>query len=55
MQVETTGYVGFGISPNGKMWPSDVVIGWVTDRHAFFSVMCSKFSPTSQPTKQIFF
>ncbi|KAJ8300645.1 hypothetical protein KUTeg_022164 [Tegillarca granosa] len=29
--VKTNGYIGFGISPNGKMYPSDVVIGWVND------------------------
>ena len=27
--VKTKGYVGFGLSSNGKMFPSDVVIGWV--------------------------
>ncbi|KAJ8300644.1 hypothetical protein KUTeg_022163, partial [Tegillarca granosa] len=27
--VKTRGYVGFGISPNGKMYPSDVVVGWI--------------------------
>jgi hypothetical protein len=29
--VETTGWVGFGISPNGGMAGSDLVIGWVDD------------------------
>jgi hypothetical protein len=27
--VNTRGYIGFGISPKGKMYPSDNVIGWV--------------------------
>ncbi|XP_052093581.1 DBH-like monooxygenase protein 1 homolog [Mytilus californianus] len=27
--VKTKGYVGFGLSSNGKMFPSDVVIGWI--------------------------
>ena len=27
--VQTTGWVGFGLSPNGQMTGSDVVIGWV--------------------------
>lgn len=27
--VRTRGYIGFGLSPNGKMFPSDVVVGWV--------------------------
>ncbi|XP_070581118.1 DBH-like monooxygenase protein 1 homolog [Ptychodera flava] len=31
VHVETTGYVGFGFSPNGGMPGSDIVIGWVTD------------------------
>ena len=29
VRVKTTGWVGFGISPNGQMPQSDVVIGWV--------------------------
>ena len=29
VRVQTTGWVGFGISPNGGMVGSDVVIGWV--------------------------
>ena len=27
--VQTTGWIGLGISPNGQMPGSDVVIGWV--------------------------
>ena len=29
VNVSTTGWVGLGISPNGQMPGSDVVIGWV--------------------------
>ena len=29
VRARTTGWVGFGISPNGQMPQSDVVIGWV--------------------------
>ena len=29
VRVRTTGWVGFGLSPNGQMPQSDVVIGWV--------------------------
>ena len=29
VHVNTTGWVGFGLSPNGQMPNSDVVIGWV--------------------------
>ena len=28
-RVRTTGWVGFGLSPNGQMPGSDIVIGWV--------------------------
>ncbi|KAF4521685.1 hypothetical protein B566_EDAN009142 [Ephemera danica] len=28
LTVATLGYVGFGISPDGRMWGSDLVIGW---------------------------
>ena len=30
VRVQTSGWVGFGLSPNGQMPNSDVVIGWVT-------------------------
>ncbi|XP_056009441.1 uncharacterized protein LOC125680065 [Ostrea edulis] len=36
MHVETKGYIGFGLSPNGKMYPSDVIVGWVKDGVAHF-------------------
>ncbi len=36
VQVETSGWVGFGISPKGKMPGSDVVIGWVDDNGQTF-------------------
>src|SRR5258708_6486469 len=29
--VQTRGWIGFGISPNGGMTGSDIVIGWVSD------------------------
>ena len=32
VNVSTTGWVGFGLSPNGQMPLSDVVIGWVNDQ-----------------------
>ncbi|KAL5012084.1 hypothetical protein ScPMuIL_010635 [Solemya velum] len=37
VRVSTRGWVGFGISPNGGMYPADVVVGWVTDGHAYFA------------------
>ena len=30
VNVSTTGWVGFGLSPNGQTPGSDVVIGWVS-------------------------
>lgn len=39
--VRTRGYIGFGLSPNGKMFPSDVVVGWVkADGTVHFQVKC---------------
>lgn len=39
VNVSTTGWVGFGISPNGQMPGSDVVIGWVDNSgQVFFQV-----------------
>jgi hypothetical protein len=38
VHVKTRGYVGFGISPNGKMYPAEIVIGWVKDGHAHLTV-----------------
>ncbi|KAK3586447.1 hypothetical protein CHS0354_001829 [Potamilus streckersoni] len=31
VHVKTYGYVGFGLSENGNMYPADVVVGWVKD------------------------
>ncbi|KAK3586460.1 hypothetical protein CHS0354_001844 [Potamilus streckersoni] len=36
VHVKTHGYVGFGLSDNGKMYPADVVVGWVEDGVAHF-------------------
>ena len=38
VNVSTTGWIGFGISPNGGMVNSDVVIGWVSNGRAYFHV-----------------
>ena len=40
VRVNTTGWIGFGISPNGGMPNSDVVIGWVAGGNTTFHV-CS--------------
>ena len=52
VNVSTNGWVGFGISPNGGMTNSDVVIGWVNDDgQTFFHVSCSmcKLSSPQMP------
>ena len=39
LNVSTKGWIGFGISPTGKMLESDIVIGWVNkDGSAQFHV-----------------
>ena len=39
VNVSTTGWIGFGLSPNGQMPQSDVVIGWVdNDGNTVFDV-----------------
>ncbi|XP_078700100.1 DBH-like monooxygenase protein 1 [Branchiostoma floridae x Branchiostoma belcheri] len=35
--VQTEGYVGLGLSPNGGMAGSDVIIGWVKDGQAYIT------------------
>ena len=43
VRVQTSGWVGFGLSPNGQMPDSDVVIGWVTaDGETMFHVSFHK-------------
>ena len=38
VHAKTTGYVGFGLSHNGAMRGSDIVIGWVKEGKAFLEV-----------------
>ena len=45
VRVRTGGWVGFGLSPNGQMPGSDVIIGWVDEEgNVFFHVSDYKFS-----------
>ena len=44
VRVNTTGWVGFGFSPNGQMPGSDVVIGWVDESKVFFHVSQSIYN-----------
>ena len=38
VRVQTMGWVGFGISSNGQMPNSDVIMGWVDNGTVFFQV-----------------
>ena len=38
VRVKTTGWIGFGVSANGQMAGSDVVIGWTNGGTSFFHV-----------------
>jgi len=39
--VQTRGWIGFGISPNGGMTGSDLIIGWVDDNGLTHFHVCS--------------
>lgn len=38
VEVQTHGYIGFGLSPNGGMTGSDIVTGWIKDGIIYFQV-----------------
>ena len=38
VRVKTTGWAGFGLSPNGGMSGSDLVIGWLDGTDPMFNV-----------------
>ena len=38
--VQTTGWIGLGVSPNGQMPGSDVVMGWVNNSGQVFLQVC---------------
>lgn len=38
IQCRTLGWMGFGLSPNGKMRGSDVIVGWIDDGAVNFTV-----------------
>ena len=49
VNVSTTGWVGFGLSPNGQMPQSDVVIGWVDNNgNIQFHVSCIQLHALNQ-------
>lgn len=45
LEVETTGYVGFGLSSNGAMALSDIVIGGVSNGRPYLQVQPSSTFP----------
>ena len=48
VKARTNGWVGFGVSPNGGMVNSDVVIGWVNDGgQAFLHVSSIEIAPVA--------
>ena len=54
VNVSTTGWVGFGVSPTGQMPGSDVIIGWVTDDGtAYFHVRKSTLNYMTHATRQV--
>ena len=48
VRVRTTGWVGFGVSPNGQMPQSDVVIGWIDGTGNNFDVSSTNSTKSSQ-------
>ena len=48
VRVNTTGWVGFGLSPNGEMPGSDVVIGWVdSNQRGYLDVSIMQYTVLS--------
>ena len=45
IETKTTGWIGFGLSPDGKMPNSDIVTGWVKDEKGFLQVHVTKTRP----------
>ena len=39
IHAKTLGWVGFGLSPNGGMTGSDVIVAWVKDGQTHFTVI----------------
>ena len=55
VRVNATGWVGLGLSPNGQMPDSDVVIGWVTDGgETVFHVSIFRFSAANNCMSKTF-
>jgi hypothetical protein len=50
VRVRTTGWIGFGLSPNGQMPGSDVVIGWIDGSDKYFH---DRYAPSRYGTPPI--
>jgi len=48
-EVETSGWLGFGISPSGSMIGADVIIGWVNTTTQTVSILDRKAIQHAQP------
>ncbi|XP_065837708.1 DBH-like monooxygenase protein 1 [Oscarella lobularis] len=55
IEAKTTGWVGFGLSPNGQMPDSDIVTGWVKDGKATLQDRHSlgRFLPPLDPKQNV--
>ena len=55
IEAKTTGWIGFGLSPNGQMPDSDIVTGWVKDGKGFLQDRHSlgRFLPPLDPKQNV--
>ena len=56
--VKTTGFVGFGISNTGDMYPGDVVVGWISANgttHFAVSISLVQSDPIASQGYQVHF
>ena len=55
IRVQTTGWVALGLSPNGQMPRSDVVIGWVNNNGTvFFQVSSNNNNNNNNNNKHVY-
>jgi hypothetical protein len=56
VRVRTTGWIGFGLSPNGQMPGSDVVIGWIDGSNTYFHdrYAVGRYTPPIDPVQNWF-
>jgi hypothetical protein len=44
LHVKTNGWIGFGLSPNGHMDQSDIMVGWIANGETFLTVGLDLYS-----------